>query len=226
MNPSVPSSDKLEKLKILTRRYSFLAQHGAGLAHLFTALFLIVVYFLTLTLNLELLPKMLVCLAFFAVWIPIRNYFRNTYYQTLGLVKHSKEKVKPPPDPKRKLKLGIFLVVYIFFGLIVPFAVFIKLESITLERILFFLIYIAFGLGFGWLITKTRLDLSLIPLFFGLMAIGLNGVDPLGFEYNNRQDSLVYNLLFFALLVASQGIFEHIRYRRVTKEIIELQRSL
>jgi hypothetical protein len=226
MSPSIPSQEKIDKLKILTRRYSSLIKHAGGLSYLFSALLMMIVYFSMLALKFDTLPKMLICLGTFIIWIPIRNCIRVRYYQTLGMVIESKDKIKPLPDPKRKLKIVVFAIVLLIFGLIVPIVVFARLESITLEKFAIFISYITLSIGFGIYMAKSRIDSSLLSPALGFLAIALNDVQLFELEYQNRQGSLTYSLFFYLAVSIFMGIFEHIRYQRVTKEIIELQRSL
>jgi FtsH-binding integral membrane protein len=225
MTPNIPNPEKIEQLQTLTRRYSFLVNNAGGLAHIIAAVFFIVAYFVTEVLQLETLPKLLVCMGMFLVWIPICNYFRQNLYQTLGIVKESKTPWKPKPDPKRKLKFAIFLVVWTVVGLIIPFVVFIQLESVTLEKILIFVAYLALSVGLGVYVAKSRIDMSLVAPFLGFISIGLNDLEFI-FASQNRQGNLIYNLFAFAVFLAFLGVFEHIRYQRITKELLELQRSL
>jgi FtsH-binding integral membrane protein len=225
MTPNIPNPEKIEQLQTLTRRYSSLVNNAAGLAYVVVAVLFIATYFVTQALNLEMLPKLFFCLLAFISWIPVRNFFRQNYYQTLGIVKESKTPWKPKPDPKRKLKRAIAVVIWFVVTLLIPIIAFTRLESITLERVLLLILIIALSFGAGYYLAKSRIDFSLVSPALGFIAIGLNDLDFL-FATRNREGSLVYNLLAFAVFVAFVGVFEHIRYQRVTKEIVELQRSL
>jgi hypothetical protein len=225
MTPNIPSPEKIEQLQTLTRRYSVLVNNAGGLSYFVVAVMFGVVFFTIKAWGLELMPRIFLCLLAFTFWVYVRNYFRQNYYQTLGIVKESRQPWKPKPDPKRKIKLAIFFAVYFVFVILIPAIAFLRSDSVTLEKILYFLLYLVFCSIVGFYMGKSRVDFSFFIPVAGFLAIALYDIQLI-FDFQDREGSMIYSLLLMMFCATFAGIFEHIRYQRVTKEIIELQRSL